>query len=141
LQVDLQINHVKLAAVCKLGLLSRLAHHLRDCCCCCCCCTCATLLSLLLLQEVGGQVPARLVFRAQGLAEGWKDPSIRRAVLRGAWHSLPSWHVALQCLTRFVQCMLPLTMATGLSLASIPCDAIAALQEQSKMADDRVALA
>jgi hypothetical protein len=43
------------------------------------------LLLLLLLQELGGSVPARLVFRAQGLAEGWKDPNIRRAVVRGMW--------------------------------------------------------
>jgi hypothetical protein len=41
------------------------------------------LLLLLLLQELGGSIPARLVFRSQGLAEGWKDPNIRRAVVRG----------------------------------------------------------
>eukprot|EP00883_Tetradesmus_obliquus_P005433 jgi/Sobl393_1/1585/SZX64196.1 len=34
-------------------------------------------------KEVSGQVPARLVFRQQGLAEAWKDPGIRRAVVRG----------------------------------------------------------
>jgi hypothetical protein len=38
-----------------------------------------------LLQELGGQVPARLVFRAQGLADGWKDTNVRRAVVRGTW--------------------------------------------------------
>lgn len=42
------------------------------------------LLLLLSLQEVSGQVPARLVFRQQGLAEAWNDPGIRRAVVRGA---------------------------------------------------------
>ncbi|WIA11808.1 hypothetical protein OEZ85_011900 [Tetradesmus obliquus] len=34
-------------------------------------------------KEVSGQVPARLVFRQQGLAEAWSDPGIRRAVVRG----------------------------------------------------------
>ncbi|WIA31940.1 hypothetical protein OEZ86_002799 [Tetradesmus obliquus] len=34
-------------------------------------------------KEVSGQVPARLVFRQQGLAEAWNDPGIRRAVVRG----------------------------------------------------------
>jgi hypothetical protein len=54
------------------------------------------LLLLLLLQELGGSVPARLVFRAQGLAEGWKDPNIRRAVVRGMWLLSCCAHVPAQ---------------------------------------------